>query len=185
MSEKKSCGCGKRKQAEAEAKAKADAEANNVAIVVKEEDAVLLDESVLSKLNDKKSNLPQTHIGCQLYINDYVTDLVTFKLYNSNGDLLHESSVSRYEPVETFVNIVTNYEKVSKYVFPNKEGIASQISAHVYVHKEVKKAIDLYSSKKIDLTKFQALIQNATQITYENSSGLRNEFELTKKLFKK
>ena len=184
MTEKKSCGCGKRKQAEAEAKAKAEGKSNNVELVVKEEDSVLIDESILSKLNNKSSNINQSHADCQIYINDYVSDLVTFKLFNTVGALLHESTVSKYESSETFVSIVKNYEKSSKYVFPNKEGIASQIAAHTFVHKEVKDAIDLYCSEKIDVTTFQNRIQNATQISYENSSGLKSEFERIKRLFK-
>ena len=147
------------------------------------DDAILIDEGMLSKLTE--SSTSSQHASCQLVVNDYVSDTVVFKLFNTNGALLHETSISKYEPPETFVDNIHNYEKPHNYIFPNKEGIASQIACHTYVHKEVKLAVDLYCQQTIDLNTFNLRIQNAAEITFENSNGLKMEFEKIKMLFNK
>jgi hypothetical protein len=148
---------------------------------VNDEDAILIDENIL--LNIKE--MPVTnHDDCKISTNVFMSDSVSFKLFNVEGLLLHEATLLKYEPAETFVDIVHNFEKKTNYMFPNKKGISTEIASHTYVHKEVKDVIDLYSNQKIDLTTFQERIQKASEITYENSTGLKMEFEKVKSLFK-
>ena len=179
------CGCGKKK-ANAEDKPN-DVKPNEAkpAEIVKpvEKEEVLIDESVISKLNNNANvNQSNQHVNCHFSVNDYATDLVTFKLFDNAGNLLHEASVLKYEPCETFVKIIHDYENKSNFVFSNKDGLASQISSHTYVHKEVKNAINDYSQQKIDVKTFQDTIKKITEITFKSNNKLRMEFFKVKKL---
>jgi len=149
-----------------------------------ENDSILIDEKMLLNINNTVNTKSQ-HDSCKIYSNDYINEYVNFKLFDVNGVLLHETTVLKLDPCETFVDIIHNFEKKSNYIFPNKQSMAAQISAHTYVHKEVNDALYLYNNNTIDLNTFQARIQQASEITYENSSGLRMEFEKIKSLFNK
>jgi hypothetical protein len=192
MTEKKSCGCGKNKVKpvvnETSVSLVNDPPVpvvNEIAVNKNEDDDILIDESFLSKLqNDNTITNTTQPVSCKISSNEYYTDYITFSLYDTKGILLHEENVQKYEPLEKFIDIIRNYETKTKNIINNKESMASTIACHTYVHKEVKDAIDLYSQQKINIQTFQQRIQSATEITYENSIGLKMEFEKIKSLLR-
>jgi hypothetical protein len=167
------CGC-KAKQAKKENQ--------NIQLEISDPSPILLDESLISHIGKNTSIQSNNFPFCKLSSNEYNSENVNIKIHNADGSLIHDVSISKYESLEKIVKIILDFEKSSHIRFHNKEGIASEIASHTYVHKVVKQCIDDYSQNKISLQVFQDRIQSASHLSYNNSQELVAEFEKAKKL---
>ena len=176
-------GCGCKNKAKQNEKKVSNA---NIELEIKDTNPILLDESLISQLGKSepamnlysKSAFP----FCKIQSNEYNSDIVSINIHNSDGSLREDFKIPKFASLENFVKVILDYEKSSGLLFSNKECIASEIAAHTYVHKLVKKSIDEYNQHKISLLMFQDRIQTASNVSYGNSPELVAEFEQAKKL---
>ena len=161
----------------------------NIHLEIKDSNPILLDESLISQLGRNNSNTNSTSTSkkvgnffCKIQGTDYNSEVVSLKIHNTEGTIVEEIEISKYDSLEKFVKIVLDFEKNKNIPLTNKQCIASEIASHTYVHKVIKKALDEYTQHKISLLMFQNRIQAASNLSYDNSPDLVAEFEHAKKL---